>query len=256
MKCPRRGKLFNEVKDNKTEVLKLLRDYKDVHSMYRDYYRKNKYELDYVSDRLKNDKEVVLAAVIKDDFNIYFANPRLQGDKDIMRVVVNSSPEHICYASPTLLDDREFMLWAVKQGAGVLISASDRLLDDKELALIAVDRPDRTFKHLSKRLQDDKDVVLLAVKHNRANLAHVSERLQKDKDVLATHSKYLDMARVSDYKFDSWECRARSNSWYLLYDMPDYCRDHEDIVAEIAKHKPDQLKYASIRLQKIYGISK
>ena len=43
----------------------------------------NEYALQYASDELKDDKEIVLASIKKEPFTLFNASERLQNDKEI-----------------------------------------------------------------------------------------------------------------------------------------------------------------------------
>ena len=102
--------------DNKNFVLTAVKDYA--------------YALTYASERLKDDKEIVLTSLRRND------GGALQ------------------YASERLKDDKEIVLTAVKQpGWWVLKYASERLKDDKEVALTAVKNHRLSLEYASPGIQ-------------------------------------------------------------------------------------------------------
>ena len=45
------------------------------------------FSLEYASDELKNDREIVLEAIKNDSWNLQFASERLQNDKDFLKEI-------------------------------------------------------------------------------------------------------------------------------------------------------------------------
>ena len=74
-------------------------------------------ELEYASEELRNNKEVVLEAVKKNGSALEYASERLQADKDVVLAAVKQYGDSIVYANwdSDVLYDREIILAAVKQ---------------------------------------------------------------------------------------------------------------------------------------------
>ena len=64
-------------------------------------------KLDYASDELKADKEVVMAAVKSKGWALQFATDELKADKEVVLVAIKSDPDAIEYASGSLKNDKE-----------------------------------------------------------------------------------------------------------------------------------------------------
>ena len=86
--------------------------------------------LQYASERLRDDKDVVLAAVKEDGHTLQFVSDRLRDDKDVVMAAVKQEGYILDYASSRLKDDEEVVLAAIKEYAYVLEIASDRLKND------------------------------------------------------------------------------------------------------------------------------
>jgi hypothetical protein len=65
-------------------------------------------QLDFASDQLKNDKDVVLEAVKQNDYALYYASEQLKNDKDIVLEAVKQDGDAIRYASDELQNDPIF----------------------------------------------------------------------------------------------------------------------------------------------------
>lgn len=117
------------------------------------------FNLQYVSDNLKEDNEVVLASLRQNYYNLEYAP--------------------ISYQS-----DRELVMKIIKKDGRFLKNAKDVFKNDKEIVIEAVKRSGGSLKYASEDLKDDKEIVIIAVKENGMALGFASERLRKDKDVV------------------------------------------------------------------------
>ncbi len=79
--------------------------------------------LKYVSDELKDDKEVVLAAVKRFPGIWLYASKRLRDSKDVALMVINGGGTYwFRYMSEELQNDKELVFKAIKQSRGVVFS--------------------------------------------------------------------------------------------------------------------------------------
>jgi len=149
------------------------------------------YILELVSEELKNDKEIILAAVKKHGFALKYASEKLKDDKEVVLAAVNQSSSALIdkdsaleHASERLKDDKEVVLAAVKKRGSALKYASERLKDDKEVVLVALKEKGSALEHASEKLKNDKEVVLVALNEKGSALEYASEKLKDDKEVV------------------------------------------------------------------------
>ena len=140
------------------------------------------------SDRLKGNKEIVLAAICNYDSDYFsvldLASDELRGDKEVVLAAVRSHGKALEYASIELRADREIVLAAVQQNGYALQYASPELKNNKEVVLAAVRQNSYALKYASDELRGDKEVVLAAVHKNGLALEFASDRLRGDKEVV------------------------------------------------------------------------
>ena len=136
------------------------------------------------SDELKDDTDVVLAAVAQNGDALQHASDRLKDDKDLMLAVVALDGHALAYVPDRLKDDERVVLAAVVQNGNALRNASDRLKDDKDVVLAAVAQNGDALQHASDRLKDDKDFMLAAVALKGWVLGYASSRLKNDKSAV------------------------------------------------------------------------
>lgn len=94
--------------------------------------------LKYCPLTLRDDEDVVKAALQEEaDYILEFASERLKDNYDIVLRAVKANPLNLAHASERLRDNREIVLQAVKGYGGMLEDASERLQRDDELIRIA-----------------------------------------------------------------------------------------------------------------------
>lgn len=143
----------DNIKDNKDIILKLM--------------KYNGSELQYVSDRLRNDIDVVSTAIINSPFGAYFygnINESLYYDKKILLLTLNQ-PFH--YSD--IEDYEEF-----------LNDSSNNILDDDEIVLAAINKSGRNYKYISERLKNNKDILIKCLLNCYNTSAFVEEAEEYD----------------------------------------------------------------------------
>jgi len=126
--------------------------------------------LEFVNEKFKDDKEIVLKAM-EDVGAVYlFASERLQLDKDIILSFIGYSD----FVLNRLNDD---MTWTSRG------SLHQDVVIDKEIALALVNKDAEYLKDLEE-FQDDIDIVIAAIKNNKNSIEYAEKSLQKNKKVL------------------------------------------------------------------------
>jgi uncharacterized protein YdeI (YjbR/CyaY-like superfamily) len=89
--------------------------------------------LEYAYDIFKNDKNIVLKAIMKNSYALNFASETLKNDKEIVLSAVYKHGNTLEFASETLKNDKEVVLCAVKHNRYAYNFASDVLKNDKDI---------------------------------------------------------------------------------------------------------------------------
>ena len=156
--------------------------------------------LDHASDRLKDNKDIVMLAVSKSTGVEFFYTVRPEKGY--------TYNDALCYASERLRDDKDVVLLSVKNNPDSLESASARLQNDYDVVLTAVKGNAHALKYASKELRGNKELVLIAAKSNFSSiydyydqglggeeleyavniedsiLPYISDELKNDRDVI------------------------------------------------------------------------
>ncbi len=103
-------------------------------------YNCSAYAIEYASQRLKDNKAIVLRAVAIHGEILEHCSERLRNDKEVVLAAVNHWGCSLEYASPILRDNEEIVRAAIKQDIKAIAYASDRLKwSDSFLKKIGVD---------------------------------------------------------------------------------------------------------------------
>ena len=119
--------------------------------------------LQYASEELKKDKDVVMVAVAQNGLALEYASDELKNDKEVVMAAVTQKGLALQYASAELKNDKEVVLAAVAQNVLALKYASDDLKNnDKDVVMAAVAQDGYALQYASDELKKDKEVVLAA----------------------------------------------------------------------------------------------
>ena len=150
--------------------------------------------LEVATDDLKDDHEIVLAAVEQDPQSIRFASDRMRADRAMILRVVQLYGLGLEFASNDLKDDLEIILAAFKKdpqaikfasgkgiceflrhAAGEVDETTSRIRADRNLVLQCVQLSGQSLEFASSDLKDDREIVLAAVKQDTSSIRFASD---------------------------------------------------------------------------------
>eukprot|EP00438_Fugacium_kawagutii_P007236 Skav211556 [mRNA] locus=scaffold2228:79744:83262:+ [translate_table: standard] len=136
-------------------------------------------ELCHAPDNLKDDKDVVMAALGRRcRWNtLKFASSRLREDEDVVLKAVGSDGRNLVFAAEKFRDDKDFVLKMLRGKHWNLEEVSERLRGDKDVVIAS-----KRLQFASSELRGNKDVVIATVRG--CDLQFASEELRDDKDVV------------------------------------------------------------------------
>ena len=193
-----------ELKDNKAIAMASFKNSDPV---------SNPDTLSFFSTRLRDDEEVVNAAIAQREYSATWASLRLRSDiriislgenlipykndKEIVMAAVKENGKALRHASEELQADKKIIMQALKKDGRALLFASKSLKADKEVVMEAVKQDGHSLDYASKKLRSDKEVVMEAVKQQGRSFEYASKELQADKDVVIATIKsgYPDVLR-------------------------------------------------------------
>ena len=168
----------------------------------------------FASERLRDDKDVVMAAVQQNGMALYFASERLRDDKDVVMAAVHQIGTALYFASDELRNDKDVVLKAVQQNGMTLRYASERLRGDKDVVMAAVHQYEWALIYASKELRDDF-----------ASL-YVSPRLKQDQDIQKAAGLEPDIKQEPE----------KPDIDMVLGDAKKWCQKHNDIPTAQPQH--------------------
>ena len=116
-----------------------------------------------VKTKLITDKEIAIEAIKKScGYVLEYASDDLKKDRDVVLEAVKKNGGALQYASNDLKKDREVVLEAIKNAERSLRYASPKLKNDKNfiLEIIRKSKSDKIFSYIPENLQNDKDILL------------------------------------------------------------------------------------------------
>ena len=147
--------------------------------------KENGLALSLLNEEWRNDKEIVLAAVTnKNDSNIFIvdvlgcASQNLKDDYEVVLAAVRYQGRQIEGASIRLQHDRGIALEAVNNDGSSLEFLSASLRDDRDVVSRAVSHVGHALEFASDRLKNDKEIVRLAIRDHTNNIRFASKKIR------------------------------------------------------------------------------
>eukprot|EP00746_Dinoflagellata_sp_MGD_P168013 gnl/MRDRNA2_/MRDRNA2_99083_c0_seq1.p1 gnl/MRDRNA2_/MRDRNA2_99083_c0~~gnl/MRDRNA2_/MRDRNA2_99083_c0_seq1.p1 ORF type:complete len:584 (-),score=93.39 gnl/MRDRNA2_/MRDRNA2_99083_c0_seq1:59-1810(-) len=130
-----------------------------------------------------SDRDYVLSQVRLDGWNLgyKYISEELKDDREVVMEAVSRNGAALTYASEALKDDREVVQNAILSNSWALADASDKLKNDKKLVMQAVRLDGLSLAFASRPLRRDADVVLEAIGQDGGALRNAEENLYDSK---------------------------------------------------------------------------
>ena len=143
-------------------------------------------KLEFLPVRLRKDMEVVEMAVSCKGSGcaLQFATDELRNDKNIVLKAVKSDGYALEFASQELRDNEVVCLEACRQNGFAMRFVSERLRHDKEWGKRAMQANGYSLKYAGKSLKDDHEVALLACKEQGAALQYAKWNPARNRDCI------------------------------------------------------------------------
>jgi hypothetical protein len=215
--------------------------------------------LEYLPEKFRNDKTIVLRAVQKNGLNIQYTSDLLKREKEIILAALFSEPTSIIHFSSEFRANKEFVLLAFdspnirNRDENLLKFVDHKLKADKEVVLAAINQNGFALKFAAENLRADKEVVLSAVNKNGSTLEYASENLRADKDIVLAAVKRNGEAiqfASDDLKAHREIVFAAVSNWgYSLQFIPENLRTDKELVLAAVNNNGLALEFASADLK-------
>lgn len=201
--------------------------------------------LQFASDRLKGDKEIVLRAVTKDGSMLKYASTELRQDFDTVLAAVKSNGVALKYGSKALQNDKEVVRVAVENRGEALEFASKALRSDKEIvgSAIKAEKNSYLLRYASEALMKDEDFLLNLFDEVPSVVEHFSavftlKAVQRDWKACQKLLSARDIANNTDWSFStrtSILVEIAKHDLGFIKDVPKNSKVHRETLEEVSK---------------------
>jgi len=142
----------------------------------------------------KADREVVMAAAEETTGKaLQFASEALRADREVVMTYVALDGEALEFASEALRADKGVVMEAVSHAGEMLEFASTELQEDKEVVMAAMSNNGHGYPFASEELQLDREVIMEALRTTDGNVfEYFPENVQYDGEVVLEAAKTKD----------------------------------------------------------------
>jgi hypothetical protein len=241
-----------------------------------------------LSDSLRDDAEVIIAASGKYFTSLKYASKRLREDPNFVKKIIILNGENICFAAEWMRADKEFVLAAARSGARsnmlkyvaehfsddeeimielvkknpyCLEKASERLRLDKAFNLKAIDNGAYYRHNIHKTLLGDRDIVLKAMQKHPNEFEHIPEIFKNDREIVLTviskkggYGNYIkDCSLEMRDDPEIIKAAVADNDWNIKHASPRLLADRY-FLAEIIYDNPKSLNKMPENMQNDPGL--
>jgi hypothetical protein len=206
------------------------------------------------SEEVRNNRDVVMAAVIRNGWALKHASPAMQNNPDVVRAAVTNDGDALKHASPAMQENRRVVLVAVSQNGFALQWAGRDMQKDLDVVVAAVAQNGFVLDNVIPSLQVNLRVVVAAVGQNGEVLDFVTPSLQDNPEVVLTAVTRDGWAlQYASYRLQKKRpvvrAAVRQKGTALQFASP-RMRANRKIVRAAVRQDGWALQYASHRLQK------
>ena len=145
-----------------------------------------------VDPKFRDDEILLLKAIRRNPSNYCYASERLQNDPEIVMAAVMSHGSMLEDVPEKFRDDENVVYLAVSKYSSSFQFASQRLRDNDEIARMAIMDDPRNFRYASERLRDDDVLAQFAMDgYGLLNYTYLSPRLQQDPKMIALKETFI-----------------------------------------------------------------
>ena len=212
-----------------------------------------KVALKTASEELKNNPEVVLAAVKKDYHALQYAGEELKSNPEIIMEAVKQNGLALQYASEELKSNLEIVMEAIKQNYKALEYTSDEVKSNPEIMLEAVKQDYHALQYARGDLKSNFSFMLEAVKQDGLALIFASKELKSNPEIVmeAVKQNGLVLGFASEELKSNLEIimeAVKQNGLALQY-ASDGLKSNPEIVMRAVKQNYYALIFASQELK-------
>lgn len=178
-------KILDKHPNNIKFISSILRDDKDVIKLVVSKPGLGR-ALEYASERLRDDDEIAMIALLDNPGVFSILSKRLRGKRDFVDKIIQKSPFELRYASDELKNDKDLMRSVVLKSPALIDIFPNKFRDDDEFMRSLIEMNADLLMFSSESLRDNKDLVVKVIPKSTTEevFQSLSERLKKDPEIL------------------------------------------------------------------------
>ncbi|WP_257264235.1 PEP/pyruvate-binding domain-containing protein [Endozoicomonas sp. ONNA2] len=137
--------------------------------------------LQYASQRVRNDKDLVLPTVAKHPDDLQCVSLKLKNDIDVVMTAIAQQGELQQYATPALKDNVDVARTVVAKSPSAMFPASERIQSDKNIIEILIAGDINLLGFLRGKILNDFDYMLDLIEYNSAAFEFADGLLKNDR---------------------------------------------------------------------------
>ena len=158
--------------------------------------KKDYHALQYAGEELKSNPEIIMEAVKQNGLALQYASEELKSNLEIVMEAIKQNYKALEYTSDEVKSNPEIMLEAVKQDYHALQYARGDLKSNFSFMLEAVKQDGLALIFASKELKSNPEIVMEAVKQNGLVLGFASEELKSNLEIIMEAVKQNGLAEI------------------------------------------------------------
>ena len=168
-----------------TEFLAILdKDLKNNIEVVKAAVRQNGCALRYASLAMQNNQAVVLVAVRQNGWALRYASPAMQNNQAVVLAAVIQFGKALRFASSAMQNNEAVVLAAVRQNGRALLFASSAMQNNEAVVLAAVRQNGLALEYAPPAMQNNEAVILAAVRQYGYALEYAPPAMQNNKIVV------------------------------------------------------------------------
>lgn len=174
-------------------------------------------KMDSVSDRLRDEDNIVSEYIKVCASNMLYASDRLRDDKEFILDMMRINPGVYVYASDKIRNDLEILIRALRYSPGLILKESEEVRNNPKIVTIALSGNFKIISKLRTNLKDDSDFMYNLIKSRPSMFRYASDRLRRDRDFILRAVdrdceivKYMDESSLDEDM--SWRIISRNSN--------------------------------------------
>lgn len=171
-----------------------------------------------LSDKLRDDEEIVSLAISKKPSVFAYASDRLRKKTDLVKKVLEHSPLNFLHIHNELKDNKDFVYPYLIKEPAIYRCLSSKLQNDKEIVLIAV-QDIRNLDFINKKFLEELDVIMASSLSDSENVLvifqYINEKMQNNRQLLEKlEHKMLDYIKQKLPEYELYQPRLDTLNMY------------------------------------------